>query len=130
MAEYSDKKVNAKQNEIEIGDLVWYEPPKTKIMNKQEPLRVLSPFKVVQMKGSMIKARSEEDNTVICRNSSCFKLVKNEKGDQNGSKKVNLKDTDNKRTSIPNEIDKKEIEPLRRSSRVSKPVERFQAGTI
>ena len=79
----------------------------------------------------MIKAKSEADQSEVCRNSSCFKLAKVD--DDCKDRAEGLNSTDKKSSSTTDSKDiGNELTDLnsgqRKSTRIRKPVERFQAG--
>ena len=56
---------------IAKNDWVLYRKPRGKVFNKQDPVRDPSPWKVVDVKGSMVTAESSAGEQVT-RNSSSF----------------------------------------------------------
>ncbi len=70
---YGDKKLQAQECSLRVGDRVLYQPPKMRIKSKLKPLRLLEIFKITKMKGSKITAKSTVSNQVITRNSSHFR---------------------------------------------------------
>ncbi|CAF1082211.1 unnamed protein product [Brachionus calyciflorus] len=74
MKEYTDIKNKSKHNDLSIDDFVLYRRPKGRVFDKKEPVREVSPWKVVEVKGSMITAKSSSGEQVT-RNSSSFKKL-------------------------------------------------------
>lgn len=66
----NDKNLRAQASKFKIGDLVLL---KWKRSSKSDTLFDLKPFKVVQVKGSMISV--ERDGNMLVRNSSFMKLL-------------------------------------------------------
>ena len=66
-----DKHLHVKQHTLKIGDLFIYEPPASKIHNKLQPKRSLTPYTITAIRGSAITAQS--NNHTITRNCSHFK---------------------------------------------------------
>ena len=66
-----DQRLHVQPLTLQIGDLVLYQPPMTKIKNKLMPKRHLTPYTIKAIHGSAITAQS--NNHTITRNSSHFK---------------------------------------------------------
>ena len=71
--DYADKRLHVKQSSFKVDDLVWYEPPKKKISYKHKVRRHIDLYKIIEIKGSMITARSNTTGHEVTRNSSCFR---------------------------------------------------------
>ena len=74
MKEYADKRNQSKESVLCKNDWVLYRKPRGKVFNKHEPVRDPSPWKVIELKGSMVTAESSAGEQVT-RNSSSFKKL-------------------------------------------------------
>ena len=73
MKSYADRKNNAKPSQLKVGDTVLVkQEKKDKLTTPFNP----KPMKIVETKGTMITAKSCDEEKQITRNSSHFKQVK------------------------------------------------------
>lgn len=67
------KSLRTKLKEYKIDDVVLFRTPKT-FTKKNDPTYSTNPYKIVDKNGSMITAQSTISNSIVTRNSSCFKM--------------------------------------------------------
>lgn len=95
--------------------------------NKLKPKRLVTPLKVTQSNGSMITVQDQEKGTLITRNTSLFRKVEDPPLD---TAQVN-DSIQNSETQTTGQQQQQDVQPdeteivTRKSSRVSKPVQRM-----
>ncbi|RNA12301.1 hypothetical protein BpHYR1_025212, partial [Brachionus plicatilis] len=55
-----DRKLRAKESQLNIDELVLYQKPRGKVFDKKEPVRDPNPWRVEEVNGSMVTARSSD----------------------------------------------------------------------
>ena len=80
MKVHGDRNLRVVECNLEVGDLVLYQPPKLRIASKTKPVREIDVFKIISIKGSNITVVSQTTGKSLNRNSSCFKRYNSETG--------------------------------------------------